>query len=137
MYCLMLFRQFSSRPSSNVLPKEPHCSFFKELSEYFPAPLEDKPLKDWFDFFYDILLEKYRCEYVYKNILTTQLFLEGKHFPKNCWLINEWRVNKSRADIVIMNGESTLGFISITHGIHGKHSQRRKSVVRSSSFFPS
>ena len=84
-----------------------HCSLFKELREHFPTPLEDKPLKDWFDFFYDILLEKYRCEYVYKNILTTQLFLEGKHFPQDCWLINEWRVNKSRADIVIMNGEST------------------------------
>ena len=85
-----------------------HYSFFEELSRYFPVPSKDEPLKNWFIFFYDIFLEKYQCEYVYKNILTTKFFLGDKeHFPEKCWLINEWYVHKSKADIVIMNGKTT------------------------------
>lgn len=86
-----------------------HYSFFKELKEYFPTDqLEGKPLKEWFDFLYNILLEKYRCEYVYKNILTNQLYMQGEHIPQNSTLINEFRVCNSKADIAIINGKSTV-----------------------------
>ena len=87
-----------------------HCSTLRELINEFP-PLNKpmpKSLGDWFEFFYSLLLEKYRCEYVYKNTLATSLYLNKRHSLESSLLINELRVGKSRADVVILNGTSTV-----------------------------
>lgn len=87
-----------------------HHSSLKELKDYIPVEqLQGKPLREWFDFLYDILLEKYRCEYVYKNTLVNQLYMQGEHIPRNSTLIRELRVcYHNKADIVIINGKSTV-----------------------------
>lgn len=53
---------------------------------------------------YSILSRQYRCEYVYKNELI-QLLL-GRYGTNDTMYLNEFRVGKSRADIVMFNGES-------------------------------
>lgn len=88
-----------------------HHSTMRELGDYYlgHSPLSaHSPLKDWFEYFYSLLLEKYRCEYVYKNIVSTSLYLDRVHEPENSLLTSEFRSGSSRADTVILNGTSTV-----------------------------
>lgn len=70
-----------------------------------PSPL--RPLSEWFDFFYQLLFERYRCEYVYKNAIATKIFL-SRHSLKNSFMTDEIRSAGSRADVAILNGTSTV-----------------------------
>ncbi len=56
---------------------------------------------------YNVILVNYRNEYVYKNEIVNQLLIK-KHSLNSTTLIDELRVNKSIADIVIINGESSV-----------------------------
>ena len=82
-----------------------------ELRDYlssFSPPSPDVPLRDWFDFFYSLLFEQYRCEYVYKNTIASELYLSERHPSGKSLLTNEFRIGKSRADVAILNGTSTV-----------------------------
>lgn len=57
--------------------------------------------------FYKYLLSSYRCEYVYKNLITKKILL-GRHSLNTSTLINEFRVGSSLADSVLINGSSKL-----------------------------
>ena len=57
--------------------------------------------------FYSYLLESYRCEYVYKNLITKKILL-GRHSLNTSTLINEFRIGSSLADSVLINGSSIL-----------------------------
>ena len=89
-----------------------HHSAIHELGKNFSPlsspPSVSEPLKDWFEFFYSLLLEQYRCEYVYKNAVATGLYLAGRHSFENSLLTGEFRSGNSRADVVIINGTSTV-----------------------------
>lgn len=94
------------------IPSGDHYPALRELRNYFahfdfPLPCESDPLKKWFNFFYDLLWDKYRCEYVYKNVLATELYEKELHRIHDSLLINEFASGQSRADVVIMNGTST------------------------------
>lgn len=56
---------------------------------------------------YFYLLKEYRCEYIYKNFIT-QKILFGRHSLNTSTLINEFRVGSSVADVVLLNGKSTV-----------------------------
>ncbi|MCC5907832.1 MAG: sce7726 family protein [Balneolaceae bacterium] len=56
---------------------------------------------------YNHLLKKYRCEYIYKNFITQKILL-GRHSLNTSTLINEFRVGSSVADVVLINGKSTV-----------------------------
>lgn len=64
-------------------------------------------LKEVLDIAYNILLKKYRCEYVYKNIIVNKIVL-GKHSSSNSFIINELPVYNCKADSVVLNGTSTV-----------------------------
>lgn len=53
------------------------------------------------------LEQRYRCEYVYKNAIVRNLLLE-KHSPSEAVLATELRCGGSKADVVILNGTSTV-----------------------------
>ena len=74
----------------------------------FSPPKRHHPLSNWFDFFYNLLFSSYRCEYVYKNAIATKLYLGGHHSLQHSLLTNELRIGQSRADVVILNGTSTV-----------------------------
>lgn len=59
------------------------------------------------DSLYSYLLSSYRCEYIYKNFITKRILL-GRHSLNTSTLINEFRVGSSFADIVLINGSSTV-----------------------------
>ncbi|GEN76913.1 sce7726 family protein [Chryseobacterium hagamense] len=57
--------------------------------------------------FYKLLAKKYKNEYVYKNIVLKDIILKNHHI-KDCITIPEFNVNKSKADLAVFNGTSTV-----------------------------
>ena len=53
-------------------------------------------------FLYKSLQKEYRCEYVYKNNLTIELFKNYKTSETS--ILNEFRIGTSKADLVLLNG---------------------------------
>lgn len=74
------------------------------LTELYPAEQE------WCFFSglsvaYNYLLVNYRCEYVYKNEIANQLVLEY-HPDNSAAFLNEFGLDQSIADVVVVNGET-------------------------------
>lgn len=57
--------------------------------------------------FYKLLSKKYKNEYVYKNIVLKDIILKN-HRIKDCVTIPEFNVGKSKADLAVFNGTSTV-----------------------------
>ncbi len=62
---------------------------------------------DFLESVYAFLFVNYRNEYLYKNEIANTLFYE-KHSPYEACMLNEFRVGQCRADVVILNGTSTV-----------------------------
>ena len=129
------FVQRGATPSSTVdtrskmnprffscLPSLFHGSVLSQLADFGRSALIDdllvnadvwnwfrpgQPLAAIFNQAYDILRREYRCEYLFKNALAHKLVL-GRHSLRTAMLIPELRVDACRADIVIVNGTSTV-----------------------------
>jgi hypothetical protein len=87
-----------------------HVPVMVELAAYysdFSPPSRSGLLSEWFEFFYHLLFEKYRCEYVYKNAIATNIFL-SRHSFHNSYMTDEIRSAGSRGDVAILNGTSTV-----------------------------
>ena len=88
-----------------------HVSSILELGNYFSSfspPKQHHELRNWFDFFYALLFSNYRCEYVYKNTIATKIYLGRHHSLQSSLFTDELRSGNSRADVVILNGTSTV-----------------------------
>ena len=59
------------------------------------------------DSLYSEFKKNYKCEYVYKNTIVNKILL-GRHSLNTSTLISELNVGKSKADIVIFTGTSTV-----------------------------
>jgi hypothetical protein len=64
-------------------------------------------LGGFFDHLYAFLRRKYRFEYIYKNALANKILL-GRHSLKTSTLMTELKAGRSKADLVILNGTSTI-----------------------------
>ena len=64
-------------------------------------------LNSFFDYVYSLLNEYYRNEYVYKNAIANKILL-GRHSLRTSKMLTEFRVGKNKADVVILNGDSTV-----------------------------
>jgi hypothetical protein len=87
-----------------------HVPPILELADHFSQfnpPSRTTRLSEWFEFFYRLLFEKYRCEYVYKNAIATKVFL-SRHSLHTSFMTDEIRSAKSRGDVAILNGTSTV-----------------------------
>ena len=96
---------------------------FRELAKFGRSPILSRlakelgPLRlvqnhstvsDLFDSAFEVLKQKnYRHECIYKNALATKILL-GKHSLKTAVLLEEFRVGKSKADVVVLNGTSNV-----------------------------
>jgi hypothetical protein len=61
----------------------------------------------FFDWIYSILFINYRNEYIYKNVIANKILL-GKHNLNTSHFLTEFRVGKCKADVVVLNGTSTV-----------------------------
>jgi len=64
-------------------------------------------LRHFFDWVYDLLLKNYRNEYIYKNAIANKILL-GRHSLNTSHMLTEFRVANCKADVVILNGTSTV-----------------------------
>lgn len=62
---------------------------------------------DFFDYAYSVLMKAYKNEYIYKNVLTHKILL-GKHSLDTSQMLMELRVGNCIADVVLLNGSSTV-----------------------------
>ncbi len=56
---------------------------------------------------YELLANSYRNEYVYKNLITSKIFV-GRHKAKNSAMLSEFRVGSAVADSFFLNGNATV-----------------------------
>lgn len=63
--------------------------------------------REYFEHIYQALTANYRNEYVYKNSIVNKILL-GKYSLNTTTAINEFRVGKSIADLVLLNGTSKV-----------------------------
>lgn len=66
---------------------------------------ENLSLRELFENSYKQLLKNYRNEYVFKNAIAQKILI-GRHSIESSSLFTEFRVETSKADIVIFNGTS-------------------------------
>ncbi|MCF8024826.1 MAG: sce7726 family protein [Desulfobacteraceae bacterium] len=64
-------------------------------------------LREFLDRTYGFLFKNYRNEYIYKNSLVNKILL-GRHSLNTSQMLTEFRVGQSKADIVLLNGTSTV-----------------------------
>ncbi|MBB4637519.1 sce7726 family protein [Longimicrobium terrae] len=56
---------------------------------------------------YQCLIEQHRCEYVFKNQIARRLLLD-RHPWREARLLTEFRIGPAKADVVVLNGTSTV-----------------------------
>ncbi|MBT4289340.1 MAG: sce7726 family protein [Deltaproteobacteria bacterium] len=73
--------------------------------------VDQLPLSTSFGSFLDLvhkfLFRNYRNEYIYKNAIANKILL-GKHSLNTAQMLTEFRAGKCKADVVILNGSSTV-----------------------------
>jgi hypothetical protein len=89
--------QIAETGSSAVL-----AAILKELPH-----LQGNSLAAVYDDLYALLVESYRCEYVFKNQIAHELLLK-RHTHAEARLLSELRVGTCKADTVIVNGTSSV-----------------------------
>jgi hypothetical protein len=64
-------------------------------------------LGSFFDMVYNSLFKYYRNAYIYKNVIANKILL-GKHSLNTSHMLSEFRVGFNKADVVIINGTSSV-----------------------------
>jgi hypothetical protein len=102
LFSPQILRDFACKgvsPTFNAIAKETDILFDSHAV---------KTLADVFDRAYKLLChKKYRHEYIYKNVIAQRLLL-GVHSLNTASMLTEFRVGNSKADVVILNGTSTV-----------------------------
>lgn len=99
---LRVLSQIFSPPMFQKIVREDDTLLFeKQTTKYFKASSYDTNL-DIIKSLYKSLQKRYRCEYVYKNSLVQKLIKE--HSLKTTLILNELKINVSKADLVMLNG---------------------------------
>ena len=81
----------------------------KRVSKYISYN-KDLKLATYYDFFehlYGSMLKNYRSEFIYKNEIVNKILL-GKYSLNTATVLNEFRIGKSIADLVMLNGTSVV-----------------------------
>lgn len=64
-------------------------------------------LGEFFDWVFNLLFKKYRNEYIYKNVIVNKILL-NRHSLNTSQILTEFRVGRRKADVVLLNGVSTV-----------------------------
>jgi hypothetical protein len=68
---------------------------------------ESRTYQEYFSYLFNTLKLNYRYEYIYKNVIINKILLE-KYSLDTTSVLNEFHVNKSIADLVLINGTSKV-----------------------------
>lgn len=64
-------------------------------------------IRDYLTYTYNFLLNNYKNEYVYKNLIINKILL-GKYSLNTTTILNEFKIGKSIADLVLLDGTSKV-----------------------------
>ncbi len=100
----MITKLFSRQCLQTLAEKDGNSRIQELISNHVPEPTNT--LWDAFECVYYKLLAEYRNEYVYKNAIAEKI-VKGRHKMANVAYFTEFRVRKTIADCVVVNGSST------------------------------
>lgn len=80
-------------------------------------------LSSFFDSIYAALFHSYRSEYIYKNVIAQKILL-GTHSLNTSFMLTEFRSALCRADVVLLNGTSTVYEIKSAYDSMGRLSRQ-------------
>jgi hypothetical protein len=108
-YYKYIAQLFSPSILNSICSGEPSefMNYVLNQSGYVNSMKRGITLSQLFEDLYDLLLKHYRCEYIYKNALANKILL-GRHTPTTSTLLTEFTVGNCKADIVILNGTSSV-----------------------------
>ncbi len=102
LFSVSVVREIAQKGKSSLFVRLVRESNLLSITE------KTEPIKNLFENAYSLLKKKYyRHEYVYKAAITKNILL-GTHSLKTSSMLNEFRVEKCKADTVILNGTSTV-----------------------------
>ena len=108
---LPIFAKFFSRSIIEELLYKKEPKYIIQSLKHSKCAERDDLLKlkfrDMFNLIYKQLVANYRCEYIYKNEILFHEILSDKHSQK-ATLLTELNVGKSKADLVVINGTTTV-----------------------------
>lgn len=93
---------------------EGDCTYLNRVAERYSLDEPSRNMGFFFDTVFERLGKEYRSEYFFKNYLVLR-HLIGKHSLNTATMLSEFRVGKSKADCVILNGKSTCYEIKTEH----------------------
>lgn len=99
-----LSKIFNSNVLSNIA--EGDLSYIHKIINKFFSDNTALSLKELYEKVYQILLENYPNEYIYKNLIANKILL-GRHSLNTATMLSEFRVGTNKADCIILNGKST------------------------------
>lgn len=106
-----IFRCYANLFSTNKFQQllvENDCSY--ALTKYKKYGVDDPSiatLGDFYKYAYKKLLKEYRNEYIYKNTIINKLLL-AKYSLNTTTILNEFKIGRSIADLVLLNGTSKV-----------------------------
>lgn len=104
------FKTLSTLYNRSFLNKIINSEDEKYLNTLLTELSIEKKVSSPFKFLNELYIEfkkNYRCEYIYKNTITSKLLL-GRHSLNTTVMIPELSVEGSKADLVMFNGTSTV-----------------------------
>lgn len=107
---LRSYANILSNSTFNELVRGGDFSYLKiKIDKYDKKVTKNKSLtyQEYFSHIFDSLKVNYRNEYIYKNFIINKILL-GKHTFNTTSVLNEFRINKSIADLVLINGTSRV-----------------------------
>lgn len=104
---LRSYARILSRSAIGGLIRENNTTYIKQKVAKYDADKLGYTYRDFFSYTFKTLSTHYRNEYVYKCYLINKLLL-GKYSLNTSIALNEFKVENSIADIVILNGTSKV-----------------------------
>ena len=101
-------KMFSTTKFDKLVESGDFSYINSKVSKYgFNSPKPIRTIRDYLVYTYNSLLNNYRNEYVYKNLIINKILL-GKHSLNTTTILNEFKIGKSIADLVLLNGTSKV-----------------------------
>lgn len=106
---LRSYANMFSTTQFNKLVEQGDISYLEnKLSKYgINSAKPVKTIRDYFEYAYNSLLKAYRNEYIYKNLIINKLLL-GRYSLTTTTILNEFKIGRSIADLVLLNGTSKV-----------------------------
>ena len=108
-YLPYISKVFSPIVMNDIIDKG-YSRYLSEIfinSEIYKEVDKSMTFSQGLNWIYNLLFKNYRNEYIYKNVIANKILL-GKHSLNTSFMLSEFRASNCKADVVIINGTSTV-----------------------------